>query len=92
MDMLAPKEAFAEPLNVKPPSIALAVLSLFSVCYADVIMPGIDPSGHGLRYRPELTNMLPTIILTLLILLAIGFCVYKIINKIIKSKKNNDKK
>ena len=83
--------------------IMLAILSSFSVCYADVVGPIIDSNGniignispkdHSRGYFGiNSSEMIIRLIVFFIILLAIGFCVYKIINKIIKNKKNNDKK
>lgn len=73
--------------------VAIFLLNLYNTCFADVIMPGESPNGHGLQRiepEPKSTNY---ILIGILVLVVIT-CAVIIIRKIIKKKKekSNDNK
>ncbi len=75
----------------------LSIIFIYSVSYADAVLPGGPSHGKdgGLQFepiKPSYLFMLQRLLSFSLLLFAICYCVYVIIDRIIKSKKNNDKK
>ena len=71
--------------------VAVFLLTIYNTCFADVIMPGESPEGHGLRYRPDPEpKVTVNYILIGILILAVIICAVIIIRRIMKKKKEKE--
>ena len=71
--------------------VAIFLLTIYNTCFADVIMPGQSPKGHGMQYRPEPEpeTTVNYVIIGILVLVVI-VCAVIIIRRIMKKKKEKE--